>query len=193
MGREFELKYRATEALQFEIQKQFAANWQEFQMKTTYYDTETGEARRRHWTLRRRLENGKSVCTVKTPCPDGGRGEWEIECDDIFTAIPKLCQLGGPRALLLLLGQELIPVCAAKFTRQAATLTLEDCTVEIALDRGILRGGDKEIPLCEVEVELKSGSQDAAVAFAEALAEKYSLVPEPKSKYARAVALSMEK
>jgi inorganic triphosphatase YgiF len=64
--------------------------------------------------------------------------------------------------------------------------------VEIALDLGVLRGGEKEIPLCEVEVELKSGSQDAAVAFAEALAEKYALVPEPKSKFARAAALSLE-
>ena len=192
MGREFELKFRATREVQKEIRRAFTGDWQEIQMETTYYDTKTREAGRRHWTLRRRLENGKSVCTVKTPAPDGGRGEWETECPDILEAIPELCKLGGPRALLLFLGQEVIPVCAAKFTRQAATLTLGDCTVEIALDLGVLRGGDKEIPLCEVEVELKSGSQDAAVAFAEALAEKYALVPEPKSKFARAAALSLE-
>ena len=83
-------------------------------------------------------------------------------------------------------------VCGARFTRQCKTLAVEGSTVELALDRGILLGGGRELPLCEVEVELKSGSQDAAVAFAEALAEKYALVPEPKSKFARAAALSLE-
>ena len=42
----------------------------------------------------------------------------------------------------------------------------------------------------EVEVELKSGSDEAATAFAKALATKYRLIPESRSKYKRALALT---
>ena len=79
---------------------------------------------------------------------------------------------------------------STKFTRQAKTIVLEGCTVELALDRGILLGGGKELPLCEVEVELKSGSEDAAVDFAMALRREFGLQPEKKSKFRRALALA---
>ncbi len=40
-------------------------------------------------------------------------------------------------------------------TRRALTVELESCTVELALDSGVLLGSGRELPLCEVEVELK--------------------------------------
>jgi triphosphatase len=83
-------------------------------------------------------------------------------------------------------------VCGARFTRLAAALEIEGAVVEIALDRGILTGGGKEIPLCEIEVELKDGSDAAAIAFADALAEKYGLTAEHRSKYRRALTLAKE-
>ena len=63
-------------------------------------------------------------------------------------------------------------------------------TVEIALDQGVLTGRGKAQPLCEVEVELKSGSQEAAVAFAEKLAAEFSLETEQMSKFRRAMILA---
>ena len=62
--------------------------------------------------------------------------------------------------------------------------------MELALDSGILLGGGREEPLCEVEVELKSGSKSAATNFANILAATYGMKPEPKSKFARALALA---
>ena len=82
-----------------------------------------------------------------------------------------------------------MPICGARFPRLAKTLTLPDCTVELALDAGALMGGGRTEPLCEVEVELKSGSADAAEAFAAELARTFSLSPESRSKFARARAL----
>ena len=61
-----------------------------------------------------------------------------------------------------------------------------DAQIELALDRGVLLGGGKEAPLCEVELELKSGSEETLVALAEAIAREFSLSPEPKSKFQRA-------
>ena len=67
---------------------------------------------------------------------------------------------------------------------------VDGAVVEIALDRGVLLGGGREVPLCEVEVELKAGQPEAAVAFAENLAEEFGLRPERKSKFRRALALA---
>ena len=61
--------------------------------------------------------------------------------------------------------------------------------VELALDTGILTGGSQTQPLCEVEVELKSGAKETADLFAAILANQYGLAREHKSKFCRANAL----
>ena len=190
MGREFELKYRATPEQLELLRKEIPLDWQTVSMETVYYDTPTGDISRQKWTLRRRYENGLSVCTLKTPLPDGSRGEWEVECGDIRSAVPMLCKLGCPEALLSLDADLLRPSCGARFTRLAGLVTLEGCTLELALDRGFLSGGSREIPLCEMEVELKSGSEKAALDYAAQLQAKYHFVPERRSKYARASRLA---
>lgn len=189
MGREFELKFRSDAAQQEKIRQQFG-DFEAIEMETTYYDAPDRSLSDRHITLRRRMEGGKSVCTLKTPAEGGGRGEWELECDSIEAAIPELCKLSGWRLLALLTQNGVEEVCGAKFTRLAKTVSLPDCTVEIALDRGILTGGGREIPLCEIEVELKTGSEAAAVEFARALAREYGLQPEKGSKFRRALAIA---
>lgn len=191
MGREFELKYRATEGQIAAIAQKFGG-FSPISMETTYYDTPERTLRRQFWTLRRRLENGRSVCTVKTPASGGGRGEWECECGSIQDAIPELCKLGAPKTLWLLTEATLVEACSARFTRLASTVTTQDCTVEIALDRGVLMGGGRELPFAEVEVELKNGSEEAATAFAEALADEFGLIPEAKSKVQRAMELAQD-
>lgn len=189
MGIEFELKYRATEELLEAIDRAFSGTEQRFSMETTYYDTPTGALSQRRYTLRRRLENDLSVCTLKAPVRGLGRGEWELPCHRIEDAIPELCKLGAPKDLFTLTAEGIVPVCGARFHRIAKTLVLPDATVELALDRGTLHGGDKTLPLCEVEVELKAGTPEACVAFAQTLAAAFGLTPEHHSKFRRALAL----
>ena len=192
MGAEYELKFRSDADTQHSVYTTFPARWQTITMETTYYDTPSGALSSRRFTLRRRLENGKGICTVKTPGEGNTRGEWEVECDSITAAIPELCKLGGPEDLEALCREGLIPVCGARFTRKAGTLNFLDCSVELALDEGILFRGKTEVPLCEIEVEHKSGSREATDAFARQLADIYGLQPERKSKFARARALNQE-
>ena len=187
MGYEFELKFRATEEIQAAIAAE--GTWHSISMETTYYDTPSGALSGLRYTLRRRLENGVSVCTLKTPAGDLGRGEWELNCGSIEAAIPELCKLSGLSQLPELVAEGLVTVCGARFTRQASAVVVEDTEVEIALDKGMLFAGDRQIPLCEVEVELKSGSREQAAAYALALAHRYDLKPEPASKFKRALAL----
>lgn len=188
MGREFELKYRA-DAGQIDAIRSHYGDFETISMETTYYDTPGEDFSRMRWTLRRRLENGRSVCTLKVPLADGSRGEWETEKDSMDEGVEALCKLSANKLLRELSGKGLIPTCGARFTRLAKILAPEGCTVELALDQGLLLGGGKTQMLAEVEVEYKSGSERAAADFAERLAERFGLTPEPRSKIARAQAL----
>ncbi len=189
MGQEFELKFAATaEALDF--LKGHYPQLAPIIMHTTYYDTPDGKLSALRWTLRRRTENGRSVCTLKTPAGALSRNEWEVEAEAITEATGALCALGAPEQLRELTGTGLVESCGARFTRLAGLIELEGATVELALDAGILTGGGREQPFTEVEVELKGGSQEAAVQFAQSLAASLGLTPENRSKAARAHALT---
>ena len=192
MAQEIERKFVCSQET-FELLKQDFPGGTPIEMETTYYDTFDGKLNTRHWTLRRRFENGVSVCTLKTPTVDGERNEWEIECGSIMQAIPKLHELGAPLELMILTVSGLQEVCAAKFTRIALRLAVEGGAVELALDEGKLLGGGREAPIREVEVELKEGEKEIVDAFVTTLREKYELIPEAKSKYKRAMALAMGK
>ena len=191
MGTEFELKYAAT-AAQLEILKNRYPHLRSIAMETTYYDNAAGDFSRLKWTFRRRMENEKSICTLKTPMKGLGRAEFEVECADLLEAVPALIAQGAPAELTNLVAGGISESCGAKFTRLAGILELPGCSAELALDEGILLGGGKELPFREVEVELKEGSEEAVTAFAESFATELGLVPEYKSKVARARQLVQE-
>ena len=190
MATEFELKYAATAARLDEIQAALPGDYVSISMETTYYDTPAHALSARKWTLRRRLENGVSVCTLKTPAGAQERNEWELECGSIETAIAELCKLSSLADLKALTAGGVIPVCGARFKRLACRMEIKNAAVELALDEGILFGNGRELPFAEVEVELKSGPEEAACHFAEELAFRFGLIPEEKSKFRRALDLA---
>ena len=189
MGVEFELKYRASRQQLSAIRQAFAGEETCYRMQTTYYDTPAGSFSAKKCTLRRRMENDVSVCTLKTPAGGFGRREWEVESGSIEEAVEELCKLGAPKDILDLSKEGLVPICGARFTRIAKTVYWEDAQLELALDQGILTGGGRETPLCEVEVELKAGSQEDCLAFARELSQRFGLQMEQNSKFRRALAL----
>lgn len=189
MGVEFEVKFQATPEILESLRREIPGQEAVFQMETTYYDTPSGAFSARHCTLRRRFENGRSICTLKTPAKGLGRREWETECNTIEEAIKELCKPEENKELLALTAEGLIPVCGAKFTRVAKTVELGNGTAELALDQGVLMGGGRQIPLCEVEVEQKTCGEKECLAYAGVLAARYGLKQESKSKFFRAQAL----
>ena len=191
MGREFELKYAAVEA-DLEKLKARYPQLHPITMETTYYDNDVGDFSRLKWTFRRRMENGKSVCTLKIPGKGHGCGEFEVLCDGILEAVPLLLAQGAPAELESMVRNGIHPSCGARFTRLAGLLDIPGGRAELALDRGVLLGGGKELPFTEVEVELKAGSEEATTAFAEVLAAEFGLKPEHRSKVARARALAQK-
>lgn len=189
MASEFEVKYRSSPAA-MELLEAAYGPFETVTMETAYYDAPGRPLAARYWTLRRRLENGRSICALKTPGEGLLRGEWETECDNIEAAIPALLALGAPEELAALTAGGLTQTCAARFTRRVCLVSYGNSKMELALDCGALLGGSREEALCEVEAELKQGAQADTLAFGAYLAEHYGLVPEEKSKLARALALA---
>ena len=189
MAIEIELKFAAEESAFAGLLAE-SADWTRYEMATTYDDTPDARLGKLRWTLRRRFENGVSVCTIKTPLAGGGRNEFEVECGDILEAIPRLIAMGAPEDLRAYTAQGIEEVCAARFTRMAGRIILPGAEAELALDKGELLGGGKTLPFVEVEVELKSGDLQAVTNYADALAARFDLRPEPRSKYKRALMLA---
>lgn len=157
-------------------------------METTYYDQPDGGLRAKKWTLRRRMEGGAPVVTLKTPSGiPGCRNEWETPGDDVLAAVPALIALGAPEALREV--TEVRPLCGAAFLRQAVLLALPGCSAELALDEGRLFREDRAEPLRELELELKSGAPVAMLALGDRLLRRYGLREEPRSKFFRAARL----
>ena len=174
-----------------ELRRLTAEPLRHYHMRTTYFDTPERLLTRRRLTLRRRMENERSVICCKAPlgAEDSHlRGEWEVEGDELAAALPRLPARGAP-ALLTELG-ELRPICGADFHRRAVLLRLDDGSAcELALDAGRLFGPTESLPLCEAELELKEGAPDASLALLARLTERFGLAPQPLSKFARARAL----
>ena len=189
MGRELELKFAASSETLDAMEEKYAP-LTPITMHTRYFDTPHQAFRERRWPLRRRLENGRPICTLKTRLSDGSRGEYERESGDIVSAIPALLEQGAPAELEELAREGLEEVCGARFTRLARIIDVPGGQVELALDRGEFTGGGRTLPFTEAEAELKAGPDEVLARFGRALAEEFSLREEPRSKIQRAMALA---
>ena len=185
MGRELELKYRASQEQMAAIRRHYTG-FHQITMETTYFDTPERIMSARRETLRRRFENGTAIYALKTHLSAGSHGEWETEAASLEDAMEILRSFGAPN---LPETELLVPICGAAFTRSCLLLEVEGGKVELALDEGILTGSGKELPLREVELELKEGEDSALLNFGPKFAAEYGLTVEPLSKFARAKSL----
>ncbi|WED21471.1 inorganic triphosphatase [Vibrio sp. JC009] len=67
---------------------------------------------------------------------------------------------------------ELIPIFSTNFTREQWLVGMPDGSqIEVAFDLGAVVADDKEEPICEVELELKSGQTEALFTLARSISE----------------------
>ena len=191
MGKEYERKLNAARSVLAAVEKQYG-DFHSITMETTYFDTPDRALGKLRWTLRQRMENGRSICALKTPGHDLVRGEWETENPDMTEGLKAICAMDVPPEFPGLVKNGLVTVCGARFTRKIKLINVGDTTVELALDQGVFLGGGKEQPFSEIEVELKSGTRQDTDRFADALSQKYGLQEGHISKFERALALSQE-
>ncbi len=193
MASEIELKYappadlRAETLFSDERIAPFSKKRFRYEMHTEYLDTENSDAKKSGITLRRRFENGESVLYAKCKRYDADalsvRGEWRVIGDDIISAAKRLYDAGAPTENLC--GLPLLVCASVRFVREEVLVTPYDgFSFLLSFDDGVF-GENKYFT--EIELELVSGSEEELVAFGNALAKKYKLVSEPRSKYARAL------
>ena len=164
-----------------------------------YYDTEDKSLRKRHYTIRARSEGPAAFATVKWGGSSSGamhkREEINIPIDpQKIIEAPSVDLFAGSAAYKdlkeLTDGKPLVPVLVMRFTRSRMRLTFEGNIIELALDLGNIETANGSTPICEMELEHFAGPNENSVKkLGDHIAEKYSLRPEPRSKYSRGLAL----
>ncbi len=129
-----------------------------------YFDTPDLALRQQRVALRVRRIGAHWVQTVKG---GGGvraglhqRGEWE---DAVAQDRPDLTKISDPALRKLFsspaVRDKLQAVFTTEFKRTTWALQWDDGdSIELALDQGAVKSGDKTAPVCEIELELKQGN-----------------------------------
>ncbi len=133
---------------------------------TTYFDTPGLDLRREGVALRVRRRGDRLIQTLKTSAADevaSNRGEWEWDVESDQPDIGRLRET--PRADLIgRLDGALRPVFRTDIARTTRMLDgAGGARVEVALDEGQIIAGDAREPVSELELELKSGNDPAAL------------------------------
>lgn len=159
----------------------------------TYYDTPEGALAAAGMALRLRRIDGLTRQTLKTRGQGSGglsqRGEWEWEVTgpgldlDGLTGLPPVADL-VPGVL-----ERLTPRFTTDFLRETRLYHEGETRIELALDLGEIRAGERQVTIRELELELLDGEADRLLTLAESLAESVPLRPSDTSKAARGDAL----
>ncbi len=149
-------------------------------LHTIYYDTPDLALRVKRIAFRLRKINDQWTQTIK----GGGsvsaglhqRHEWE---QPVVSKQPDFSKITDPALVELFadnnLRQKLRPIFVTEFTRVTFQLLfMQDCKIELCIDQGEIIAGQRAHPICEIELELKSGTPSQLLAFAELLEKECS-------------------
>lgn len=164
-----------------------------------YFDTPAGALRRHGLALRLRKGEGEHIIqTLKSQGTSTGglseRGEWQWQRDADALDLAALKTLAEQTEALAVLADDevlnaLTPLFETDFERHAYTLDWHGARVELAIDQGVIKAGEKECRINEMELELKGGDPESMWSLADTLASEVILRPANASKAARAAAL----
>ncbi|NJM04986.1 CYTH domain-containing protein [Candidatus Gracilibacteria bacterium] len=118
------------------------------------------------------------------------RAEWEFPSE---TPHPATWPVGEARAIALGLLADAALVALLTIDTQRRVVYVKQggrAVAELALDHGVIVVGARREPIIELEIELRqAGTRADLDALAVALREHIAIVPEPRSKLARGLAL----
>jgi inorganic triphosphatase YgiF len=195
------------EAIDF-LSADSGTNGQTFTLGNIYFDTPSGALASARVALRLRRTASGWLQTLKTAgkATNGlhARGEWELPVAGDALELPALlaqCDDPDAAASLRALAPDVAPVFRTDFERTTWLVTVDGAEIEAALDLGFVHLGTSErlastasapsdvlseIPIREIELELKSGDEAALMAFSARLrAAVPGLSPDNVSKAAR--------
>ncbi len=163
-------------------------------MNATYFDTADLDLSKNDMAYRVREEGDRLIASLKWGGGSEGalhkREEINIPVMDKKPnpVIFETCDIGED-LLSILGGKELRPVLDMKIERKRFRVDTENTILEISIDGGEIITLNGTEPVCEVEIELFSGSEEVMMKIGQMLAEKYDLVSEKRSKFYRGLIL----
>lgn len=190
---EIEIKYSPVTKEEFDkIKKELEGKDSHIiNMKAYYFDNEDKTLSRAKLSFRMRMENEERIFTIKRHKGFLGeiaiREEYEARAEDINGAIEEFKKnpLVSSDIIALLKKLPLTADIAMSFVRESVMVQEEKGIFELSYDSGVMKKGQLEGKIEEMEAELKSGTKENMEAFAEKL-KKYGLRTEKDSKLKRA-------
>jgi len=154
-----------------------------------YYDTPDLDLHKSGMALRLRRAGRQWLQTLK----GGGsaqaglhrRSEWEMPVSRAALDFSQPGAAEWDEYLPHAMRGRLQPLFVTDFSRTTWLLDWQSAQVELCMDRGEVRAGERSAPICELELELKSGEARQLFALALALLDIVPLEPEAVSKAER--------
>jgi triphosphatase len=158
-------------------------------MHAIYYDTPACELLERGIALRVRREGGRWIQTLKSAgSVEAGLHRRAELVTELPGPLPEPDRISDPGVGKLLAGLEAAPlqlVFETLFTRSRRIVQADAAVVEVSIDEGLARCGERSEPFCEIELELRNGPVAPLFALALALAQNVPVAIERKSKAER--------
>jgi inorganic triphosphatase YgiF len=191
-GSEIELKFQVPAASAAAVRRAVATpTAQRTRMQAVYADTADGRLAAAGLALRLRREGERWVQTLK------GRGDDLMHRLEHELALPAghgepqldptrhAGTAAGQALAAVLQGAELLPQYRTDIQRLHRVLRHAGSQVEIAFDEGCILAGERSLPVCELEFELKAGSPAALVELASRWALRHGLWLDVRTKSER--------
>ena len=204
---EIELKYAIPDKVTAEsiwqdsylIETGDAESREKLTFKAAYFDTEDGILAKNDIAFRVRIEGSRAIASLKWNGQSDGalhtREEINVPINGEACLImpdPAIFKESdiGLQMIELIAGKQLESIMEVGFLRRRVRVDTGSSIIEVSIDTGDIVTCFGSQPICELEIELFSGPQDDLIELGEKLAERYSLLPEERSKYARGLMLA---
>jgi len=160
-------------------------------LQAFYFDTPTRDLVRAKIALRLRREGEQWVQTLKMP-GENALSRIEINHDRPSPDLDLSVYAAEPFAAVLAKHAQALAICYETDVQRIFRQTRTDLgLVEIALDTGLLRAGSVELPISEIEFELKRGDLRAIFALGKKWQQAHGLILDARSKSERGDRLAL--
>ena len=163
-------------------------------LETTYYDTADHQLFNAGLSLRIRRSGKHFTQTIKRLPVNGPltREEWEAAVEKLAPDLGALptAEIDGIFSKIAV--HELVPIFATRVRRHAIALDMPDAQIEVAFDNGVIEAGEEQVPLSEIELELKQGKTAALYQLGLRMLDIAPLRLETQSKSGRGYALALK-
>ena len=162
-------------------------------MNASYFDTKELDLLQHNYVIRIRKENGVKVCTLKKRKKELNSGvlvreEWNKEIVTNNYSLDYFPEVADELKEIVK-DKELKEVIETDFIRRKMDIEYKSSLLELALDYGKIKANSKELPILEVEIELKKGIEKDILDFIDEYLKDYHLKVVTYSKFSRGLEL----